>query len=101
MNETEASKQDESENIKPKKNINKLKRMSQAIEIPTFDNKFLDTLNKNTYSPASPNHPTAKKFTTKLYEENNNFGLTEDLYTSKEEIKIEEKSEETSQSNFR
>jgi hypothetical protein len=75
--------------------------MSHAIAIPNFSKDFIETINANSHSPISSAHPISKKFTSRLVDQEEHFGFSNDLYMNHEEIKIEEKSQETSRSNFR
>lgn len=76
--------------------------MSHAIVFPSMSKDLIESQNKNIHSPVSPNHPLSKKFTTRLIEHQDHFALSSDIYASKEDIRIEEeKSQATSQSNFR
>lgn len=80
--------------------IRNLKRMSHAIVLPSIRQEVLEVENKNMNSPASPNHPMSKKFTTHIIG-GDNFRLTDGIYQSKTDLKIEEESHATSQSDFR
>jgi hypothetical protein len=80
--------------------IKNLKRMSHMIVLPSIRQEVLEVDNKNANSPASPNHPMSKKFTSHIIGDDH-FRLTDDIYQSKEDLKIEEESHATSHSEFR
>lgn len=99
-NEEESSKPEKQQ--KHKKAIKDLRRMSHAINLPTLSKLLTQVPGGSNVVPFSPNRSVSKKYTAKIMSEEGQFGLTEDIYASREEIKIEEeRSDESSKSNFR
>ena len=68
--------------------------------LPSIKHDILEVENRNINSPASPNHPMSKKFTSHIVGDDH-FRLTGDVYQSKADLKIEEESQATSRSEFR
>lgn len=109
LNETvDQNDEDEEEISKPEKQqkhqkaIKDLRRMSHAINLPTLSKLLTQVPDSSNQLPFSPNRSVSRKYTAKMMTEEGQFGLTEDIYASREGIKIEEeKSQESSKSNFR
>jgi predicted DNA binding CopG/RHH family protein len=113
LNETTDNKDDEQDDEqdevkKPetqqnyKKAIRDLRKMSDAVNLPSISKLLMQVHARPSKSPTNKQRASSKKYTAKMISEGGQFGLTEDIYASRNAINMEEeKSEESSKSDYR
>jgi predicted DNA binding CopG/RHH family protein len=85
-----------------KKAIKDLRKMSNAVNLPTISKLLMQVRSRPSKSPSNKQRAISKKFTAKMISEGGQFGLTEDIYASRTAIDMaEEKSEVSSKSDYR
>jgi Zn-dependent oligopeptidase len=85
-----------------KKAIKDLRKMSNAVNLPTLSKLSMQFQIRPCKSPSNKKRAISKKFTAKMISEEGQFGLTEDIYASRNAIDMEEeKSEVSSKSDYR